>query len=293
MKNISRAIALFMSMALTCGTFLPCTALAEEAMTTGNTWTVTFTKDKDMVETYNAEEYIDKITTMQPGDSALFTIYLKNEYPDSATWSMRNEVIKSMEEYSPHGAKLGAYDYRLTYTAPGANAETVIYDSTEVIKDKDGNTILAPVGGETGEGAAVDGGGVGLHAATDELQTKEYFVLGNIAQNQTGTINLLVSLDGETQGNGYQDTIADLKMQFGVELPSETRRVNRVNRTVNVGSTTTTRTSSTGAVSPAKTGDDSHLLAYSIAALVSGLILLVLGIILAKRRKDSKKGGEG
>ena len=33
-----------------------------------------------------------------------------------------------------------------------------------------------------------------------------------------GIITLEVALDGETQGNSYQDTLADLQMNFAVEL---------------------------------------------------------------------------
>ena len=294
MKYTGRAAALVMSAALAFSSVLPAAVFADPAMSTGKTWSVTFGKDKKMHETYNAEEYIDQIATMQPGDKALFTVNLTTEYPDTATWSMRNDVIYSLEEKSPHGAERGAYDYKLTYTAPGAAQATVLYDSTEVQKDENGDVIIAPIGGENAStGAEVDAGGVGLHAATDELRTNDYFVLGNIEEGKTGVINLEVSLDGETQGNAYQDTVADLKMQFGVELPSETTTVNRVRRTVTVTPNTATRTTGTGSyVNPAKTGDESNLLMYSVAALVSGVILVILGIVMVRRKKASGKGGQ-
>ena len=172
---------------MTLGLATPGTAFAEAAegfdpaMSTDKIWTVTFTSDKKMSEEFSKQEYIDQIPYMQPGDRAQFTIQLKNAYPANTTWSMRNEVIKSMEENSPHGANRGAYDYKLTYTAPGASEPTVIYDSTA--------STTTQIGGENeATGAEVNAGGTGLEAATDELKTKDYFVLGDIAQGATGTI---------------------------------------------------------------------------------------------------------
>lgn len=302
MKKSLKKAALFMLAVMTLGLATPGNAFAESAegfdppMSTDKIWTVTFTSDKKMSEEFSKQEYIDQIPYMQPGDRAQFTIQLKNAYPANTTWSMRNEVIKSMEENSPHGANRGAYDYKLTYTGPD-NKLYVIYDSTASLDSQDEDKKANPIGGETlpdeGQGTGANGelvnnGGVGLKAATDELDTNQYFVLGDIAQGATGTINLEVSLDGETQGNSYQDTIADLKMQFGVEIPSENTTVNRVRRTVTV--TPTPRTTTT--TSPVKTGDYTNLLPYYIAAAVSGVILLILGFILVKRRRDEEKGGD-
>ena len=289
MKRILKAPALILSAVLIFGSVTPWQAYGDDPMSTNKVWTVTFTSDKKMSEEFSQQEYIDQIPYMQPGDRAQFTIQLKNAYPANTTWSMRNEVIKSMEENSPHGANRGAYDYKLTYTAPGASEATVIYDSTASTTTQIGGEANPSEGaGKNADGTEVDAGGTGLEAATDELKTRDYFVLGDIAQGATGTINLEVSLDGETQGNSYQDTVADLKMQFGVEIPSETTTVNRVRRTVTV--TPVPRTTAT--TNPVKTGDDTNLLPYYIAAAVSGLILLILGVIIVKRRRSEEKGGE-
>ena len=43
------------------------------------------------------------------------------------------------------------------------------------------------------------------------------FHLVNLDKNDSGTVNLSVTLDGESQGNIYQDTLAKLKMNFAVE----------------------------------------------------------------------------
>ena len=73
-----------------------------------------------------------------------------------------------------------------------------------------------------------------------------------------------MKLDGETQGNGYQDTLADLNMRFAVEIvPSK---------------------------DVIKTGDETEILPYVIAAAVSGALLMVIAVVRVKSRKQRGKG---
>ena len=97
----------------------------------------------------------------------------------------------------------------------------------------------------------------GLREATSNLE--DYFYLDTLSTNQSAKITLKVALDGETQGNDYQDTLANLMMKFAVELTDA--KGSRTN--------------------PVKTGDDTDLNPYYIAMLLSGLILLyfVLDVI--------------
>ena len=71
-------------------------------------------------------------------------------------------------------------------------------------------------------------------------------------------------MDGETQGNSYQDTLADLQMNFAVELRDSSVKV-------------------------VKTGDESNSMAAIIVAAVAGVLLLVLAIVSVRRRKKNKE----
>jgi hypothetical protein len=163
---------------------------------------------------------------------------------------MTNKVIKSMEDNSV--ANGGAYTYKLTYTNPGSKV-TTLYDSETV-------------GGETTTG------GQGLHEATNGLE--DYFFLDTLKTGQSGKVTLKIGLDGETQGNNYQDTLADLQMNFAVELEKKgTTTENVVNRTNVV-----------------RTGDEMRLMPLYIGMVVSGALFLALAVI--GRRADREEEEE-
>ncbi len=84
----------------------------------------------------------------------------------------------------------------MTYYDP-SGAEVVLYDSETV----------------GGEGTSYVG--KGLEQATDSLD--DFFYLDRLDAGKAGSVHLKVILDGETQGNGYQDTLARLQMNFAVE----------------------------------------------------------------------------
>ena len=98
---------------------------------------------------------------------------------------------------------------------------------------------------------------------------------------------LTVALDGETQGNDYQNTLAQLQMNFATEIvePDTVQGEDKViNRTVKEADKTVYRTQRV------KTGDESQTLLYSAIALVSGLVLLGLGIVALKKKKNREEG---
>ena len=203
------------------------------------TGTVTF-DGKKLSSSYTAADFTAPANALQPGDDLTYTITLTNNHKEETEWWMYNRVIESFEAHS--AANGGAYTYRLVYTAPGG-ADKEIYNSETV------------GGGGTSSSDPTDG--LGLSNATSSL--KDYFVLGNLKKGERAKVTLYVKLDGETQGNTYQDTLADLDMRFAVEIVPSRDVV--------------------------KTGDETEILPYVIGALVSGALLMVIAVARVKTRK--------
>ena len=114
----------------------------------------------------------------------------------------------------------------------------------------------------------VNEAGKGLHQATHAL--KDFFFLDELEPNAQGTVLLSVTLEGETQGNQYQDTLAKLQMNFAVEP-------------VNASGKTTTVLHKL-----VKTGDKTSVFVFSVAALIAGSICGVIAIS-KKRRQEVEK----
>ncbi len=246
-------------------------------------WAVTFTADKKMTSNFKSDNMDDVINGMQPGDEASFTLKLTNEYSTGTDWYMTNKVLKSMEDQSANSATAGgAYTYHLTYTNPEGKV-TVLFDSDTV-------------GGEESENI-IKNAGEGLHEATSALE--DFFFLDDLKTGESGQIDLTVALDGETQGNDYQDTLAELQMNFAVELAvendePETTKPSRENPT----DETTKPNNRGGDREVVKTGDETNMNTYYILAGISGALLLFLGFLsismrkqeAARARKKSRKG---
>lgn len=224
-------------------------------------WKVRFTNKNKMTSTFDQAEFNDVINEMQPGDSVTFTVDLKNLNSETTRWYMTNTVLKSLEEVTEtkkSAASSGAYEYVLTYTN-NAGKDKEIYNSETV-------------GGEDEDGT-LDDSLEGLNEATDNLE--DYFYLDTFKKGQGGKITLKVALDGETQGNAYQDTRARLQMNFAVELDDGSSNKKKKRR---------------GTV--AKTGDDTNWNLYYILAAVGGAGMLALGGYGLKLRKEEKEGEE-
>ena len=207
------------------------------------TWTVTFTTAAKIESSFKTSEIQDAVSTLQPGDDITVSITLRNKYKESVDWYMMNSIIKSMEDDAT--ASGGAYSYVLEYR--GSNgAVRELYNSEKVGGQLAANDTTTPEG---------------LHEVNDAL--KDYFYLEAMPTNGTGVVTLTVALEGETQGNRYQDTLADLRMRFAAEI-------------------TPTRT-------VVKTGDETNNMPYYLGMTGSGVIVLLLAIDGVVRRK--KKGG--
>lgn len=250
-------------LSLVLGVFLlvgvPLTAHAET--THGGPWKVTFTEESKMESTFTSTEMAHVISGMQPGDETVAAIRLTNKNNASTEWYMANKILSSLED-SVKGASGGAYTYRLAYTAPDGT-QTVLFSSDTV-------------------GGSGNKAGEGLHGVSGALA--DYIYLGTLANGQKGTVELTVALDGETQGNSYQDTLADLSMNFAVELSNNNGNRNPGGSTSGDGSGT--RGSSAQVV---KTGDETDLALWLGLMAVSGILLLGLGFFGLAQRKRRKE----
>ena len=276
MKKMMRAALVLILAALV----LPARTAEANTLTGASDWAVSFTQDKEMVSNFKTSDLDDVIYGLQPGDEAVLTLKLTNQNSVTTDWYMTNKVLYSLEDRSKDKATAGgAYTYRLVYTNPDGE-ERVLYDS-----DKVGGDDVSPAG-------------EGLKEATDALE--DYFYLDTLATGKSGKVDLTVALDGETQGNDYQDTLADLQMNFAVELSNEETTTTATSTTgssttTTGASTTTTRSNSTTSTSRSttvvRTGDQNDLFPYFLAAGISGAVLMVLACYGVYRRRKDKEGG--
>ena len=231
------------------------TAAKAEVYSGGSDWKVEF-NGSQLNSTFKSSDINDAIYKLQPGDSVNISVSLVNSYEGETDWYMTNEVLQSLED-SQSVAGGGAYAYILTYINPEGQ-EKLLYSSESV----------------GGEGSNV--AGEGLHQATNNL--KNYFYLDYLTKGESAQVKLTVALDGETQGNTYQDTLAKLQMNFAVEptstdAPSGYSRTNRPT------------VSEAGIV---QTGDNIRNLIFSAVTLVAGIFFVVLAV----RKNKQEKGAE-
>ncbi len=242
-------------------------------------WKVAFTSEDKMESSFSTADINDVIGGMQPGDNVIITLNLKNENRTTTDWYMRNEVLYSLEDRSTNKETSGgAYTYRLVYTDKDGEVNTLFDSDT--------------VGGESADDT-INRMGEGLKSATNAL--KDYFYLDTLAKGAGGVVTLEVALDGETQGNHYQDTLADLQMDFAVELRDTPRGgggggggTPDTPGTPNTPDTPGSTTSRTGVV---RTGDDNQIVLFSVISGVTGLLLLLYCIYnlraYRKRREEA------
>ena len=255
-KNFLRSLLLAgmltVSAVLAGSTAVP--VLANHYPETDPGWTVTFDSSSKMVSNFEKNVIDQTVAAMQPGDDATFRVTIRNTNKQNTNWYMENAVLKSLEDRSALAATTGAgYGYKLDYINSSGVREP-LFDSDKV-------------GGDQGYVDRQNRYREGLNEATENLE--DWFFLEELGSGRSGHVELLVTLEGETQGNAYQDTLADLQMNFAVELlPGSTTPP---------GSTTRTNV--------VKTGDNSHTMLYLVMAGVAGVVLLVLAIAGMKLRK--------
>lgn len=173
---------------------LPMAASAEE-WNGASDWVVTFTTANRIVSNFGETAIDDTLRNLQPGDQANFKITVLNSSGKTIDWYMQNSVIKSLEDSS--AASGGAYSYILTYTTSAGTGRELYNSDT--------------VGGEDSPA------GAGLNEI-NRTELKDWIFLEQMATGRSGVVNLTVKLEGESQGNNYQDTMADLRMKFAAEI---------------------------------------------------------------------------
>ncbi|MEE1163912.1 MAG: hypothetical protein UHU21_09475, partial [Lachnospiraceae bacterium] len=174
-------------------------AAAAEVIPALNEYNVKYAGGDKLESNFRDSAIYMQASSMQPGDSTDIVLNVRNEYSDTTDWYMTNDVIKTLEDTRQADALSGgAYTYQLSYKNTVTGKEKTIFSSDMV-------------GGDS-----VSQAGEGLHEATDAL--KDWFYLDTLESGQNGVLTLHIMLDGETQGNDYQDTLAELKMRFAIEL---------------------------------------------------------------------------
>ena len=248
---------LCLAMAVVMAAGIQTTAFAKEYKGADG-WQVTFNGSK-MNSNFKDSDIADSMTEVQPGDSIELQVNLKNEDSGKTDWYMTNEVVQTLEE-AQNSASGGAYEYKLIYVGAD-NSEKVLYDSQTV----------------GGEGSSTFG--EGLKSVDGSLE--QYFYLGRLGKGESGTVRLKVGVEGETATNGYQQTLAKLRMNFAVEKVKEGQTINK-NKVIKEKNLVKT--------SSVKTGDTSKLFLMCACALISGLLLLAAGIYLLNNHSEQKKG---
>lgn len=214
------------------------------------------------------------VGALQPGDGLDISIDVVNGSNVAVNYYMTNEVVNSLEDTEGKDAEGGAYEYILSYQGPSDAEPRYLFRSTVL-------------GGDGSEG---------LLAATEGLE--DYIYLDTLAPGQSGVVKLWVALDGETQGNSYQGTAANLKFDFAVDTATNQVRdvveTEVVKETVEVVDNTQPGESKPGGsgTGMVKTGDDTNLPFYIGAAGVSGILLLVLALFSVRERKRQRRGGK-
>ena len=249
------------------------TVQAEEYTADGwKTWYA----DGKMTSNFDSSDVAGSVSSLLPGDSVTIRLDLENQDKKSTDWYMTNEVISSLED-SQESASGGAYTYILTYT-DSAGAVTTLYSSENV-------------GGEKNSPS-----GEGLHEASQE----DYFYLDRLDSGKSGSVSLTVALDGETNGNGYQNTLARLQMAFAVE-PVNSGGGGGGNGGDGGGDSDDgsgggggESTPEEGASSVAytlgsvQTSDANNLVLWSALALIAGLGLMLFGLFCYRRERRER-----
>lgn len=165
---------------------------------------VTFTGSA-MESNFDASSIYRQMFDLLPGDSVEMRVDLYNSSTEYTQWYISSETLKTLEE-TRETARDGGYGYYLAYTSLGSAEADKAEEATN------GTVVLfesESIGG-TGSGEK------GLYEANEGIDG--FVKLCTMAPGSKGYVTLYVKLDGETQGNGYQNTLAKLRLMFAVDV---------------------------------------------------------------------------
>lgn len=248
------------------------TAQPALAKTIDKQWTVEFTGSA--MTDQGSANIVKELTGMQPGDSAKFTVIMYEKCDKSADWYMKNKVLESMEKSLRSG---GSYSYKLTYTNPKGEQKVII--TNEVVS------------GDTGSGSTE-----GLFDATEA--TGEYFFLDTLAPQAKAMMTLEVAIDGETRGNTYFDSGAQIQLQFAAEptdkpgTPGDVTQIDQPKKKDEQQSPQQPpqpTPQKTAEKQLSQTGDTIAIGALVVVALVAAGVLVGVGV----RQRRQKRNEEG
>ncbi len=247
-----RLFGFLIVISLLCSIFISADAEVFQSQEIGTVWfnsdgkTMSNDFQKNLTDANVEKTLKERLRSLQPGDTVTFVINLRNDYQKATNWYMTSRIVDSLEEGN---AKDGAYSYYLRYeNNTNSSRNQDIYKS-------------ASVGGDSTSGLMTVNNALKQDYSNDGVK---YFYLDNLASGQGGQVILTITLDGETQGNDYQDRLADLKMNFAVQIYDQP-----------------------GYNAP-KTGDEHNLFPYYVAMIISGLLLLYFALDAYTDRKYKK-----
>ena len=265
MKNKIKNIVL--ALAVTAISF-SMTAVNASAATVNKGWNVTYDGTK-MTTDYD----LDKATIehAMPGDTLAFAISYTNDTTEALDFYLNTAVITTLEDDEAGDAAGGAYSYKLSYVLDGA--ETIIYDSDTIGGDNDVLKGLKQIQGDNPEDT--------------------YFSLGRVTAGDSGVVNLVIKLDGNSQDNGYMAKLATMNVSFGVEkIPQPVNKTVKVEETKKVVYTTPAGTEIVMIDDPIiplagpETGDSALPLIICSVSMMIGFMLIGLYFIIMKKSRE-------
>ena len=263
--------SLFLAVLLLAGTLLTGVFATNVSADEAYGWNVTYEGGTKMTDSFSAKRVNEILSGMQPGDTVTFSVDLSNSSGKSVRWYMENKVIQSLEDSAAAAKNAGgAYGYKLSYTDSTGNPTPLFESDT--------------VGGILYQNEKFQG--LKEVPNTENTLGDNFFYLYDMDAGKGGSVTLTVTLDGETQDNSYQSTLAEIELRFAVEIPektTETKTGKPVKKTTAVA-----------------TGDASMPWLYAAMAAAAGTVLLVLAAGTVRRcgkkaaapgKRQGRKGG--
>lgn len=186
------------------------------------------------------------LSNLEPGDSISlkFTYVNKDNDSEETDWYMSNQILDTLESASAAG---GGYSYKLINHA--STGDVTLFDSDAV----------------GGQDKSIDEGLLQVNKAITGDGSEKYFFIDKLAYGASGSTEIIVALEGESQPNSYELTSGELSVAYAVE------KVQGEEETI---------------YKHINTGDDTNIL-LPVAVFLAAALLLIYAIInIRKERKD-------